>query len=176
MKKVLIAILITGAGFSAVAQVMQGDGPEVLGFRAWKTMRVDEARAALERTQAEGLSERAIPSHDKPATQKPFSGGAIVSRVQKGGKGESRLQQAQTNLEFASELTINDYFVLYLSQINDDAALLEAAKKMSVEEVAQLMTAYKKQLEGGRSAIGMLPSTLQGTRSGSGGRSTMNGL
>lgn len=173
MKKVLVTFLIICAAFSAQATGTESSATEVIGFGAWKTTRVEEARATLDRIQAETIPERGIPSQDKPELKK---GVANPSRVQKGGKGESRLQQAQINLEVATELTIDDYFVLYLSQIKSESAILEAAKKLSVDEVAQLMTAYKKQLEGRRSAIGMLPPTLQNVRPTPTDRSATMGL
>lgn len=127
----------------------------VLGFRAWKTQRMEDARAAIERTQAEASGDRQVPSERTVQVRV----GSASTRVQK-GKGESRLKQAQNNLELATELTINDYFVLYLSQQDSPDAIPEAAKKMSPEEVAELMAAYKKRLENGRSEIGLVPSPV----------------
>lgn len=136
---------------------------EIMGFRTWKAMRVEEAATALQRIQAESYAERSIPSLSSmnfqpapgfafpaPGTVKkgrPSAGAAAAMRVQKGGKGESRLQQAQLNLEVATELTINDYFVLYLSQFDSETAMREAAKKLSPDEVAELMIAFRRQLQ-----------------------------
>ena len=125
---------------------------EILGFRAWKNQRIEDARLNLDRAQSEASADRQIPSRTLHVRA-----GASGTRIQRASKGESRLQQAQLNLELATELTINDYFVLYLSQSNGTEAIVEAAKKMSADEVAELMMAYKKRLDSGRSEIGLLP-------------------
>lgn len=154
MKKVLVVLMVTLFGPSFASA-----NSEVLGFSAWKAMRVEEAKSALERIQNEVVPERGIPAMAQAEPRK--SGLNSLPRVQKGGKGESRLQQAQLNFEVATELTINDYFVLYLGTIREESAIFEAAKKMSADEVAQLMLAYKKQLESSyrQSNVGLLPST-----------------
>jgi hypothetical protein len=43
-------------------------------------------------------------------------------------------------------LTVNDYFVLYLSQFKQRDAFVDAAKKLTPEEAADLMLAYQKYL------------------------------
>ncbi|MCM2282362.1 MAG: hypothetical protein NDI61_11020 [Bdellovibrionaceae bacterium] len=176
MKKILVQIAVACAiGILAWEPAFaQGAEAEVLTFRAWKTMRVEDAKATLERIQAESGPERGIPAMERPTAARSQTHAA--GRVQKGGKGESRLQQAQINFEFATELTINDYFVLYLSQIRSEATVLEAAKKMSAEEVAQLMLAFKKQLEIGRSSVGMLPQSVESLRPLSSEKSQSLGL
>jgi hypothetical protein len=132
----------------------------VLSFKEWKAMRVEETRHQLERAQLDMAAERkkgAAPQ--EPQEFRKSSPGAAgvkgkdsVLRVQKGQNRENRLQQAKLSLEVANELTINDYFVLYLIPSDREAVILEAVKKMTPDEVAELMRAYKKHLEGSRSA------------------------
>jgi hypothetical protein len=58
---------------------------------------------------------------------------------------ESELRIAAQSAEMVRELTIEDYFNIYLSQFADsDATLVEAAKSMSKSEVATLLKALLK--------------------------------
>lgn len=126
---------------------------EVLGFRAWKTQRIDEAKLALERVTTESSNDKRSPT---APTAEVRSAGTLM-QVKKLSKAETRINQAKMNLELAAEFTINDYFVLYLSQQANAEAIPEAAKKMSPEEVAELMLAYKKRLEAHHSDVGLAP-------------------
>ena len=106
---------------------------DVMSFKAWKTQRVDEAKVAIQRLQIDAALESA-------------------STFEKGGRApaapraDRRLEQARLNLEIVSELSTNDYFVLYLKPFKSKDAFLEAAKKLSPEEMGELMVAYQKQL------------------------------
>lgn len=170
----IVSLLICMVFFGVTAQA------EALGFKAWKSSRVEEAKTAIGRLQqpaappstnlpsAPGASRPGKSASLASSTAGPAASPA-ASRMQKGGKTESRLQQAQLNLDIANDLTVNDYFVLYLSQL-EKGALLDAVKKMSPDEVVEVMSAYKTYLEGGGPAIGMIPPTLHDTpltRSGS---------
>ncbi len=111
------------------AQVSQA---EVLAFKIWKAQRIEAARNQLEKTQQE--------QRNIPLTMKDAKAAKI--------KMSQQLSQAQLNVEIEQELTINDYFVLYLSQLKGYESSLEAAKKLSPEEVAELLQAYQKHLNG----------------------------
>ena len=50
----------------------------------------------------------------------------------------------------AKDLTVADYFVLYLSQHPSDRRFQDAASKMSVSEVAELMESYAKAIGANR--------------------------
>lgn len=72
-------------------------------------------------------------------------------------KLESSRRVAAKNVEFAGELTLEDYFNVYLSQFADrDAALLSAAKSMSKSEVAMLL---KSLLKSKSNTVSMEPSS-----------------
>lgn len=101
----------------------------VLGYQAWKSERVEAAKADLEKAQA-----------DAPKVEVRTKAPQKISRT------EQKLQQAQLNLEIVQELSVNDYFVLYLNQFKDRSAFLEAARKLNSDEAADLMLAYQKHL------------------------------
>ncbi len=123
----ILAIVLTMTASSSVRAEINSSG--ILGFQAWKSLRVTEARASLDKLQAD-LQPQAPGA--KPAS--------------KFARGDQKLQQAQFNVEIAQELTISDYFTLYVSQLKDRSSFLDAAKKLSADETADLMMAYQKQL------------------------------
>ncbi len=137
----------------ALIIISQSAQAEVLGFRAWKNQRIEDAKAALERTNVESSGEKKTPAARAVEVRTNNS----LMQVKKASKAESRISQAKVNLELATEFSINDYFVLYLSQQDSPEAIPEAAKKMSPEEVAELMLAYKKRLETNHADIGLNP-------------------
>jgi len=139
--RLLPTIVIACFAFSARA--------EVVGFQAWKANRVEEARAGLEKLQ----NDKTVPP--LATVPKQSQGAKSESRLQvsqKSVRSDFKIQQAQTNLELARELTVNDYFVLYLSQFKSRDAFVEAAKKLSSEETADLMMSYQKHLSSGGGA------------------------
>ncbi len=151
-----------------------GDGPhEKIGEKAAGTF-TDPANASSMGMATSGSTLRKGPG-----------AAATTNRMQKNGKeGDSRLQQVQLNFDIANELSVSDYFVLYINQLNTPNAIREAAEKMSPEEVAELMWAYKKQLESGRGSVGYIPGfaenppeVFSGPQSlGAGGKSRPVGL
>ncbi len=134
----MIALISMTLLSAANAEISQGVG--VVGFQAWKTSRVEEAKLQLEKVKAEA------PAAAKIAELKPVKSAQDSSRMQKGSRADQRLEQAQLNVEIAEELSVNDYFVLYLNQFKDRSAFLEAAQKLNSTEAADLMMAYQKHL------------------------------
>ena len=118
---ILLAAITTGEGARADVSVVS--------FQAWKTSRIEETRTALEKLQQ---------------AEKTTPGKKLAAVVPKNLKSDPKFQQAQLNLEIAQELTVNDYFILYLSQFNQREAFVEAARKLSPEESADLMMSYQK--------------------------------
>jgi hypothetical protein len=102
--------------FSVFAQA------EVLSFKSWKAERTEQAKQVLDRCQTELTAPPMAPPHS-----------------------EARLHQAKQNLEVAQELNANDYFVLYLSQLPNETDFKEAAKKLTPDEVAEILTTVRKQ-------------------------------
>lgn len=59
---------------------------------------------------------------------------------------EKQQTQINWNLDVARELSVTDYFVLYLSQQPHPDRFQQAAQKMSTKEVAELIEAYANTL------------------------------
>jgi len=129
-----------------------------MGFQSWKATRVEDARGALEKLQFE-RSGSAL-ANTKRAESGKSNETLTGSRLQLAPKNlrvDSKRPQAQLNFELAQELTINDYFVLYLSQLKGREAFLEAAKKLTPDEAADLMMAFLKHLRVGGASYEDLP-------------------
>jgi hypothetical protein len=155
------ALLTLGMGAVGLADT---SGP--LSFQAWKSSRVEEAKSSLDHVQiniqAEAQSEKAsaplLPDKPLLTIAKGSSGKSEVasqSRVHApvgSAHGDLKLSQAQLNYETAQELTINDYFALYISQLRGKESFVEAAKKLNPDEMAELMMAYSKSLSGEESS------------------------
>jgi hypothetical protein len=54
------------------------------------------------------------------------------------------VEQARKGLEVSQDLTVSDYFALYHAQIKSRDAMVDVAKRMAPEEVAELLLAYQK--------------------------------
>ena len=68
-------------------------------------------------------------------------------------KLERQLREEQYGLELAKDLSVTDYFVGYLTKIQDKkSAFNEVAGKLSAEEVAELMTAYANSVFGAQAS------------------------
>lgn len=134
------------------AQAASKSDLNVLGFQAWKTSRIEDAKNAVDRL-SDQEKEAATPT-PKSARKNKHEVGNRLQVASKNGRNDQRLQQAQINLEMAQELTVNDYFVLYLSQFKQKEAFIEAAKKLSAEESADLMMSYQKRLSSGENDLG----------------------
>jgi hypothetical protein len=160
---VVLALSVTSLAFGAEGGI--------LGFQAWKNSRVDEAKANLERLQQDLQGNEKNPAGEKTPKdakdpKKESAPSATASREDaprglKPTRPDQKLEQAQVNVELANELSVQDYFVLYLNQFKTRDAFLEVAKKLSPEETAELMMSYKKQLDGNDSDS--LPTPLNST-------------
>lgn len=141
---------VVAPGPAASSPVVTVPGSEVLSFQAWKQLRVNEARSVLEKLQAEFPPTTSTPSVVMKALPPGGVGRAALTR---GPRAEQRLEQAKLNLEFAQDLTIHEYFVVYLSQFTPSRQLyLDVAKKMSTEETAEVLMALRSLQATGRSA------------------------
>lgn len=122
----VFASLSVSQAFGAVAESAKSP----MGYKDWKANRILEAKNALEKLQLQ-----LDPNLSKAQANLP-----------KSQKRDTRLSQAQTNLEIAQELGAHDYFVLYLSQLRSDTEIQEAVKKLDPSEVAEIMIGIKHQL------------------------------
>lgn len=130
--------------------------PEVMGFQSWKASRIDDAKSILEKLQQDHAP---AASAKRPEPTKVASAGTTASKAP---RADAKLQQAQMSLDVAHELTVNDYFVLYLSQFKTREAFLEAAKKLTPEESADLMISYQKHLVSGAGSFDDLAPSAAG--------------
>lgn len=151
----------------AFSQVVYSQSPSptpnqaILTFQAWKSLRVDEARLVLERMTYENQLEKMpvidrSPGEKQAVVRSGTPARPMPTASQKGGRAESRLEsrteQARMNLEIAQDLTVNDYLVIYLSQFKSREAMLDVARRMPPEDVADLLLANQKLVAGGQFA------------------------
>lgn len=101
-----------------------------MGYQTWKQLQVEESKKGLEKLQAlaPGLAK--------------LSAGEIAKNP-KLQRLDQRVRQTQLNLEVAQELSLNDYFLIYLSQFKSKDLLAEAAKHLTPEELGELLLAYQ---------------------------------
>lgn len=111
-----------------LAAAPSGNG--VMGYQAWKQLQVEESKKGLEKLQA------LAPGFSK------LSAGEIAKNP-KLQRLDQRMRQTQLNLEVAQELSLNDYFLIYLSQFKSKDLLAEAAKHLTPEELGELLLAYQ---------------------------------
>jgi hypothetical protein len=91
-------------------------GPDVQSFKTWKTQKVKEAEATVKKAK--------LTPHKE--------------------NHEEELYRALLSLEMSKELTVNDYFVIYLSNHKaGKKAFQTAVQKLSEAELAALLWTLK---------------------------------
>jgi len=114
-------------------------------FREWKSEQVHDA---LSRVTATKTKIQLAKSKDPNLARRKAGGLEAISGTNTENL-ETQLQQDQSILEMAKDLSVTDYFVGYLIKIqNKKAAYNEVAGKLTSEEVAELMTAYANSVFG----------------------------
>lgn len=102
--------------------------PTVLSFLEWKSLRVHEAQQKVEQ----------------------MNKNQSASPVWQEGKGaEAQVTDGQKlnfNVDVALQLNIQDYFSMYLKNLTPEE-FKEATKKLTGDDVAELLSAYKNSLE-----------------------------
>jgi len=118
-----------GANAGPGALPLQGGATAVLGFREWKAEKIQGAFQSVMALRVKA--------------QKAHSDGqrALYDQLLKD------MSQLNWNLEVARDLSVNDYFVLYLSQVSHKDRYQLAASKLQPTEMAELMRAYADSLE-----------------------------
>lgn len=136
-------------------------GADVKSFREWKTDKVQFAQGKVTSIKSQielKKSGRTAAISPDPNMAHKSSLEAVSSRDMSIEKLERQLREMQYGLEVATDLSVTDYFVGYLTKVQDKkAAFNEVAGKLSPEEVAELMTAYANSVFGAQSAD--LPSS-----------------
>lgn len=127
-------ILITVAAFSA-ALVSFAETPSVLGYSAWKELQVIEAQNKVARLSNKILLERKRIGSEEASNK--------VSEELKAD--ELRLSSLNDDVQFAKDLTLEDYVANYLASFEEDEeALTHLLNKLSSEEKLQLVRSYLK--------------------------------
>lgn len=103
---------------------------EVMSFQEWKILKVNEAKI---QTSTPDVTPKGPESTRT----------AIPLKVTKAPKVEA----SKLALEIAQELTIDDYFALYLRQFNEKTDFSEAAKKLSPAEMGDLLLTLKNTMD-----------------------------
>jgi hypothetical protein len=115
-------------------------------FREWKSEKVQDALGKVTATRIQ-IAKTKDPNLNRPkGTLEAASGSGVESL-------EDQLEQDQTALEMTKDLSVTDYFVGYLTKLqNKKAAFNEVAGKLTAEEVAELMAAYANSVFGTHSS------------------------
>lgn len=145
--------------FWALTAYAGHSGAEVKSYREWKTEKVLRAqqRVTLVKTQMEGhrpsrMTAVAARGMDPNLKRRNTTEAASTSDLSV-EKLERQLKDEQYGLDLAKDLTVTDYFVGYLTKVqNKKAAFSEVAGKLSPEEIAELMNAYANSVFGSSSA------------------------
>ncbi len=161
------SVILVAMGYSPAGS---GASSEALTFQAWKATRIEEASNTIERLEMDVALDRLPPLERSPgekmAVIKVVSGAAAASvappaarTAPRALRPEQRLGQAKINYEIAKELTIQDYIAVYLSQYTSRASMVDIAKKLSAEEVAELLLALRGANSQGPAAAADLSSS-----------------
>ncbi|NUN06426.1 MAG: hypothetical protein HUU57_11765 [Bdellovibrio sp.] len=134
----------------------------VKSYREWKTERVVLAEGKITSLKLQITTKKmarvAAPGVDPNLAQKAGPEASLVQDKYVVEKLERQLHEEQYALELAKDLSVTDYFVGYLTKIQDKkSAFNEVAGKLSPDEVAELMTAYANSVFGAQA--GDLPAS-----------------
>lgn len=147
ISKLLLALLITSVAAVAPA--------EVLSFHQWKAQRQVEAQAALERARQANLELQkklnrkrvlvgaAEVNQEDSSLDSSFEAAARIRHIPE--NQESLISQAEHNLQVARNLSVTDYFALYL-RFQSESSLREVVEKLSKPELAEILLAYRNSL------------------------------
>ncbi|UXR65649.1 hypothetical protein EZJ49_05210 [Bdellovibrio bacteriovorus] len=145
--------LIAFWGFTAFTMKA---GADVKSYREWKTERVQTAQNKVMTLKAQidlKKSGRSLANGTDPNMLHRGGLEAVSTQDMSVEKLERELREEAYDLEVAKDLSVTDYFVGYLTKVQDKkTAFNEVAGKLSPEEVAELMTAYANSVFGAHSA------------------------
>lgn len=129
---------------------------DVKSYREWKVERIQIAQSKVTSLKTQIDSKKGLrnvssgtdPNLAKnPNLEAGTSAGLSVEKL------ERQLRMEQYDLEMARDLSVTDYFVGYLTKVqNKKSAFNEVAGKLSPEEVAELMNAYANSVFGAQAA------------------------
>ncbi|MGZ3771698.1 MAG: hypothetical protein ACXVCP_16820 [Bdellovibrio sp.] len=154
MRVLQIIPLYIFLAFSAISLRAAAD---VKSYREWKNEKVQVAQSKVSTLKAQIDSKKnfrtAALGLDPNLARKHHTLEAASSSDSSVEKLERQLRLEQYSLDVAEDLSVTDYFVGYLTKVQDKkAAFKEVAGKLSPEEVAELMTAYANSVFGAQSS------------------------
>ncbi len=168
--KSIFYIYISLVTVAALAAPKASDSPIV--FKSWKEQQLIEARNNVVRMANKITLFRAGKVSEQEIIQELSANNidAESTSVQKANSQkpierlENELRVAQENLQIAQELTVEDYFIVYLSQFRSKPdAIQSVASRMSKDEVAELIRAMLNRGAAATSAGGGAPAVKAGT-------------
>lgn len=135
---------VQGQAASVGSPTAGAETAKVKSFKEWKSEKVQDA---LSRVTSTKTKIQVAKSKDPNLFRRRASVEATVNL--NNDELENQLQQDQAVLEMAKDLSVTDYFVGYLTKIQDKkGAFNEVAGKLTSEEVAELMNAYANSVFG----------------------------
>lgn len=135
----------------------------VKSYREWKAERVHYAQYRVAQVMTQ-LETRKMSRLTASGTDPNLTQGAALEAVPAHDisleRLERQLRDEKYSLEVAKELSVTDYFVGYLTKVQDKkSAFQEVAGKLTAEEIAELMNAYANSVFGGH-ASDLPPSAI----------------
>lgn len=121
--------------------------PKAKSFREWKSEKVQDALVKVTATKTKiQIAKSKDPNLSRKKGLEAASGSNLENL-------EEQLEQDQATLDMAKDLSVTDYFVGYLTKLQDKkTAFNEVAGKLTAEEVAELMSAYANSVFGTHSS------------------------
>ena len=147
MKVVVSCLLLISLGVASWAEEASTSSPKAVSFQKWKKLQVVEAQNKVVRLSNLLLllkSEKYMPENVLPQVAKESKQDIHLPEKQQQelvNQTETELKTAIASLEFAKELTLKDYFSVYLRQFKDNNEALEAlAADMNKSEIAEILS------------------------------------
>lgn len=124
-------IVSSGFVFSSSAQ------NKVLGFESWKDIQIKDAQIQLEKCKEQCRDAADCSVESGKAPLKSDKEGSRASLPQ--------CHLEKLNIEVADDLSVHDYFVLYLTKVKGGRpAYIEISRNLKPEDVADLLMAYRQ--------------------------------
>ncbi|WII73892.1 hypothetical protein QJS83_08390 [Bdellovibrio sp. 22V] len=131
-------------------------GAGVKSYREWKGEKVTFSQVRINSLKAQIDSKKQVRQMAQgmdPNLAHKSHLEAVASQDISVEKLERELREELYDLEVAKDLSVTDYFVGYLTKVQDKkSAFNEVAGKLTPEEVAELMTAYANSVFGAQTS------------------------
>ncbi|MBN8535486.1 MAG: hypothetical protein J0M15_00410 [Deltaproteobacteria bacterium] len=123
----------------------------VQSYKEWRQEKIQRAKSkvALTRAQITQINSKKLNIQNLQNLQKAESSSGLDLEIE---KLEAKLKNDLFSLEVAQQLTVQDYFAIYLTKLeNKKEAYKGAAEKMNTEEVTELINAFADSFSGTQS-------------------------